>query len=198
MHTAEGMKIWFSVQSRNFGCDKNFHDTIPRVNKIPIINDKLNGSKWFETQSHIIGRVYFMMFTNVYDVNIPNHSNYNHTFCECLMYTLDAKLLIQQEKINLLLSEFPASILDGVIVVLLWGIFSGFNWASTLLIRCFICRAFSQRMKEHNINSINLYILHDKISTTQLVDYALKPSDYPQPLWAQPPDTFIGNKSNSS
>lgn len=155
MHTAEGKKIWLSVQSRNFGCDKNFHDTIPRVNKIPIINDKLNGSKWFETQSHIIGRVYFMMFTNVYDVNIPNHSNYNHTFCECLMYTLDAKLLIQQEKINLLLSEFPASILDGVIVVLLWGIFSGFNWASTLLIRCFICRAFSQRMKEHNIKLVH-------------------------------------------
>ena len=131
-------------------------------------------------------------------MNIPNHPNYNHTFCECLMYTPDAKLLIQQEKINLLLSEFPASILDGVIVVLLWGIFSGFNWASTLLIRCFICRAFSQRMKEHNINSINLHILHDKISTTQLVDYALKSSDYPQPLWAQPPDTFIGNKRKSS
>lgn len=155
MHTAKGKKIWLSVQSRNFGCDKNFHDTIPRVNKIPIINDKLNGSKWFETQSHIIGRVYFTMFTNVYDVNIPNHSNYNHTFCECLMCTLDAKLLIQQEKINLLLSEFPASILDGVIVVLLWGIFSGFNWASTLLIRCFICRAFSQRMKEHNIKLVH-------------------------------------------
>ena len=198
MHTAEGKKIWLSGQSRNFGCDKNFHDTLPRVNKIPIINDKLNGSKWFETRSHIIGGVYFTMFTNVYDVNIPNHTNYNHTFCECLMYTLDAKLLIQQEKINLLLSKFPASILDGVIVVLLWGIFSGFNWASTLLIRCLICRAFSQRMKGHNINSINLYILHDTISTTQLVDYALKPSDYPQPLWAQPPDTFIGNKSKSS
>ena len=118
----------------------------------------------------------------MYMMNIPNHPNYNHTFCECLMYTPDAKLLIQQEKINLLLSEFPASILDGVIVVLLWGIFSGFNWASTLLIRCFICSAFSQRMKEHNINLINLYILHDKISTTQLEDHVLKPSDYPQPL----------------
>ena len=108
------------------------------------------------------------------------------------------KVVNSTRKINLLLSKFPASILDGVIVVLLWGIFSGFNWASTLLIRCFICSAFSQRMKEHNINSINLYILHDKISTTKLVDYALKPSDYPQPLWAQPPDTFIGNKSKSS
>ena len=144
------------------------------------------------------------VFYNVYKCIWCEHPQpsqyfyYNHTFCECLMYTLDAKLLIQQEKINLLLSKFPASILDGVIVVLLWGIFSGFNWASTLLIRCLICRAFGQRMKEHNINSINLYILHDKISTTQLVDYALKPSDYPQPLWAQPPDTFIGNKSKSS
>ena len=117
-------------------------------------------------------------------MNIPNHPNYNHTFCECLMYTLDAKLLIQQEKINLLLSEFPASILDGVIVVLLWGIFSGFNWGSTLLIRCFICRAFSQRMKEHNINLINLYILHDKISTTQLVDH-----DCPQ-TFRLPPATM--------
>ena len=40
-------------------------------------------------EAHIIGGVIY----DVHDVNIPNHPNYNHTFCERRMYTVDAKLL---------------------------------------------------------------------------------------------------------